>query len=79
MAWDISWAFTYSFIVKHAYFIPRHSSRFLELSLTYSGLPKFPRFSSLPIDPYWDFYNYLYNYIILFLSLWGMVSISIEN
>ena len=45
----------------------------------YNGLPKFPRFPFLTVISYWDFYNYLYNYIILFLSLWGMVSISIES
>ena len=79
MTWDLSHAFIYGFTVSQACFTPQCSNTFLELSLTYSGLPKFPRFSSLPIDPYWDFYNYLYNYIILFLSLWGMVSISIES
>ena len=30
--------------------------------LTYSDLPKGPRFLSLAMVPYWDFYNYLYNY-----------------
>ena len=40
----MSHAFIYGFIVKQACFIPQHSNSFLELSLTYIGLPKFPRF-----------------------------------
>ena len=35
------------------------SDGFLEQFLTYSYLPKCPRFPSLSVVPYWDFYNYL--------------------
>ena len=35
------------------------SDGFLEQLLTYSGLPRFPRFPSLSLVPYWDFCNYL--------------------
>ena len=51
MAWGIAHAFIYRFIVKQACFTPQHFNRFLERSLTYSGLPKFPKFSSLSIVP----------------------------
>ena len=68
MSWGISRAFIYGFIVKPACFVPQRSNSFLEQSLTYSGLPKFPTFPSLSVAPYWDFYNYLYNYPILSLS-----------
>ena len=34
----------------------------------YSGLPNVPKFPSLPIVPYWDLHNYLYNHPILFLT-----------
>ena len=39
-----------------------HFYGFLEQLLTYSGLPKFSRFSSLSVVSHWDFYNYLCNY-----------------
>ena len=35
------------------------SDGFLEQLLTYSDPPKSPRFPSLSMVPYWDFYNYL--------------------
>ena len=65
MAWGTFCGFVYSFMVKQACFIEQCSSRFLKRSLTYSGLLKFPRFPSLSIVSYQDFYNYLYNYAIL--------------
>ena len=52
----------YDFIVKQCCFIPRHSDGFLEGLLICRGLPNFPRFSSLSVVPYWDFYSYLCNY-----------------
>ena len=56
MAWGISCGFVYSFMVKQACFIEQCSSSFLEVSFS--------------IVPYWDFYNYLYNYSVLSLSYW---------
>lgn len=38
------------------------------LSDYHSGLPKFPRFLSLSVVPYWDLYNYLSNCSTLSLS-----------
>ena len=52
-------AFLYGFIVKQACFLPWYSDSLLERSLTYSGLPKFPRFPSLSTVPSWDFYSCL--------------------
>ena len=66
----LSWF--YLLIVKQACFVPRRSDSFLERSLTHSVLPKFPRFPSLSIIPYGDFYNYLCNYPTLSLS--GLVT-----
>ena len=43
---------------------------FLEQLTTYSGLPKFPRFPSLAVVPYWDSYNYLCKAPTPSLSLW---------
>ena len=36
-----------------------HSDGFHEQLLTYSDLPKSPKFPSLSMVPYWDFYNHL--------------------
>ena len=69
MAWGIYCGFAHGFILKQACFIEQCSRRFLKRSLTYSGLLKFPRFPSLSIVSYQDFYNYLYNYAILSLSV----------
>ena len=67
MTWSICHAFIYGFIVKQVCFVPWCSVGFLEWLLTYSGIPKFPRFPSLSVVPYWDFYNYLCNYPTLSL------------
>ena len=50
MTWGISHAFIYDFIVKQACFV-QQSNSFLEWLLTYSGLPKFPRFPCLWSPP----------------------------
>ena len=60
--WGMVHAFIHCFIVKQVCFIPWCTESFLEPSLTYRGLPKFPRFPSPAMLPYWDFYNYLDNY-----------------
>ena len=58
MTWGINHTLIYGLIVKQACFMePQHSDGFLEGLLTYSGLPKFPRFPSLPVVPNWGFCN----------------------
>lgn len=68
MTWSICHAFIYGFIVKQVCFVPWCSVGFLEWLLIYGDLPKFPRFPSLSMVPYWDFCNYLGNYSTPFLS-----------
>lgn len=57
--WSISCAFIYGLIVKQGCVIPRCTEGFLEPSLTYSALPKFPGFPALSPVPCWDFHSYL--------------------
>ena len=59
--WGVSHAFIYGFVINWGCFIPWYSDGFLKWLLTYNGLPNFPRFPSLTVVPYWDFYNYLCN------------------
>ena len=58
----------YGFVVKQACFVPLSADGFLEQLLIYSGLPNFPRFPSLSMVLYWNFYNYVCNYPTLSLS-----------
>lgn len=52
MTFSISCAFIYGFTVKQGCFAPWCSDGFLA-QLTYSGLPKFPKFPSLSMVPTW--------------------------
>ena len=52
-----------------------NSDGFLEWLLTYSVLPYFPRFPSLAMVPYWDFYNYPCNYSTPSLSILILTSV----
>ena len=71
MAWGISCAFIYDFIVKQPSFIPRCSDCFLERLLTYSHLPKFPSFPFLSIVPSVQFSSVQsLNRVWLFVTPW---------
>ena len=68
MTWGTFCAVIYGFRIKQGCFVPWPSDGFVEWLLTSRGLPKCPRFPSLSMVHFWDFYSCLCNSLTLSLS-----------